>query len=432
MSPILIGFLGIVFMFVLILFQVPIGISMIVVGLLGFGVLAGFGSAASILSTEFISKISSTDNLVLPLFLLMGTFSSVAGLSGDIYRLANAVIGHRRGGLAVGTVVGCGFFGAICGSSAATTATFSRVSLPEMTSRNYSRPLATGCIAAGGCLGTLVPPSVPLVIYGVMTEQFIVSLFVAAIVPAVLAVILFLLAIVVYARIFPEAAPAGARTPIREMLLTLRKCWGAVVLVIAVLGGIYGGIFTVNEGAAVGAGLSLIFVIIRKALTKENAWEIIRETVVSTGMIYMIMIGAGVFAYFITVSQLPAYLVTMINQANVPNWLTLMLLLLVYLILGSVFDTMAAMLITLPFVVPIIQDMGYSLIWWGMMNMMIIELGILTPPIGLNIFVIHGVSKQPLSVIYRGVVPFIVVLLLELVILAVFPGLVTYLPDLLM
>ena len=216
------------------------------------------------------------------------------------------------------------------------------------------------------------------------------------------------------------------------MLLTLRKCWGAVVLVIAVLGGIYGGIFTVNEGAAVGAGLSLIFVIIRKALTKENAWEIIRETVVSTGMIYMIMIGAGVFAYFITVSQLPAYLVTMINQANVPNWLTLMLLLLVYLILGSVFDTMAAMLITLPFVVPIIQDMGYSLIWWGMMNMMIIELGILTPPIGLNIFVIHGVSKQPLSVIYRGVVPFIVVLLLELVILAVFPGLVTYLPDLLM
>jgi len=432
MSPFLIGSLGILFMFVLILLHVPIGISMIVVGLLGFGTISGFGSAASILSSEIINKISSPDQLVLPLFLLMGSFASVAGLSGDIYQLANATVGHRRGGLAMGTVVGCGFFGAICGSSAATTATFSRVSLPEMTSRNYSRTLATGCIAAGGCLGTLVPPSVPLVIYGVMTEQFIVSLFAAAIIPSVLCVILFIIAIYVYARLFPEVAPAGKKVPFGEILRTVRRCWGAILLIIAVLGGIYGGIFTVDEGAAVGAGLSLVFVVIRRALSRENAWEIIRETVVSTGMIYMIMIGAGVFGYFITVSQLPGYLVNLINQANVPNWLTLVLLLTIYLILGSVFDTLAAMLITLPFVIPIITDMGYSLIWWGLMNMMIIELGVLTPPIGLNIFVIHGVSKEPLSIIYRGVVPFIIVLLIELALLAVFPGLVTYLPDMLM
>jgi len=430
MDPIVIAFLGIGLMFLLILLQVPVGISMAVSGLVGFGLISGFNPSVSLISTEVSFTICSMNLAVIPLFLLMGNFATVAGLSADIYNLAYAFVGHRRGGLALATTVGCGFFGAICGSSPATTATFGRVALPEMLDRDYSPALATGSIAAGGTLGSLVPPSVIMIIYAVMAEEFILELFVAAVIPAIIEIALYSVTIMIYVMVRPDAGPAGQRMNWQERLKAVWEGWGAILLVIIVIGGIYGGVFTVNEAAAFGAVLSFIFAIGRGKLTSENFWDALTRTAVSTAMIYIIIIGAGIFSYFITVTRAPDTLITVISNWNTPHYITLFVLLLAYFILGSIFDTVAAMLITLPFVLPLILNMGYSSIWWGIVNVVVIETGMITPPIGLNVFTLHGVTGYPLGTIYKGVIPFVVADIVRLTLLVLFPVLVLWLPSL--
>jgi C4-dicarboxylate transporter DctM subunit len=427
-DPIWMAIVGIALMFLLIILQVPVGISMATVGVLGFAMLTGIAPAFSLLGTESSSAISNPDLAVIPLFLLMGNFATAAGISEDIYNLAYAFVGHRRGGLALSTIGGCAFFGAICGSSPATTATFGRVALPEMLKRNYSPAFATGCIAAGGTLGSLVPPSVIMIIYAVMAEEFILALFVAAVIPAVIEIALYIVTIMIYVRLRPEAGPAGPRISWRERLIMLRQCWGAVFIAGTVIGGIYSGVFTVNEAAAFGAVLSFLFALGRRKLTPKLFWESLIGTATTTAMIYIIIIGAGVFTYFMTLTRMPNSLVSFISQFNIPEILVILFLLFIYLILGSIFDTVAAMLVTLPVVLPLIISMGYDPIWWGIVNVVVIETGMITPPIGLNVFVLHGVTRVPLSTIYKGTIPFVIADFVRIALLVLFPFLVLWLP----
>lgn len=430
MDPIIVSSLGLGVMFLLIVLQVPIGISMAIVGIAGFGMLSGFTPALTLIGTESWLAIGNVDLAVIPLFLLMGNFAGAAGISGDIYDLAYAFVGHRRGGLALSTIVGCGFFGAICGSSTATAATFGRVAFPEMLQRNYSPALATGCIAAGGTLGSLVPPSVIMIIYAVMAEEFILELFIAAAIPAVLEIALYLIAIILYISAKPKAGPAGPRISWMARLKTIRKAWGALLIGGAVIGGIYGGIFTVTEAASLGVVLSFIFALARGKLTWKTFWESLMATANTTAMIYIIIIGANVFTYFMALTRMPEALVSLISNMAAPNVLILLLLMLIYLILGSIFDTLAAMLITLPFALPVIVSMGYSPVWWGIINVVVIETGMITPPIGLNVFILHGVTKVPLGIIYRGTIPFILADFIRISLLVIFPSLVLLLPNL--
>jgi tripartite ATP-independent transporter DctM subunit len=431
MDPLLIGALGLGAMFVLILLQVPIGISMIATGIVGFGLIAGFGPALSILATEPASNISSTDLAVVPLFLLMGSFASAGGLSADIYSVAYAMLGHRRGGLAYATVGGCGLFGAICGSSPATAATFGRVALPEMLKRGYTPSFAAGTIAAGGTLGSIVPPSVIMIIYAVVAEQFILALFVAAIIPALIAIAFHLIAVWTYIRINPEAGPAGSRLPWPERWKAVRDSWAVILLVLAVIGGIYGGVFTVNEAAAVGAALAFLFALGRRRLTWASFWRALIDTASNTAMIYIIIFGASIFSYFINVAHVPEALTAWVGALPLTPLEVIFVLLVIYIILGCIFDTVSAMLITLPFVLPIVVGLGYDPIWWGIINVVVVELGMITPPIGINVFVLYGVARTiPLSQIFRGVMPFVASDFCRLMLLTLVPPLTIWLPKL--
>jgi C4-dicarboxylate transporter DctM subunit len=431
LDPVQMAYIGMGLMLLLIVLHVPIGISMIVVGIVGFGAISGFSPALTLLATESASVIGNVDLAVVPLFLLMGNFAASAGLSEDVYNLAHAFLGHRRGGLCLSTIGGCAFFGAVCGSSPATAATFGRVALPEMLKRKYEPSFATGTIAAGGTLGSLVPPSVIMIIYAIMAEEFIIALFLAAVIPAIMEVVFYWITIMIWMKVRPLAGPAGNRINWNERLRTIGKSWGAIVIAITVLGGIYGGIFTVTEAASFGVFLSFIFAFSRRRLSRKMFWESLISTANTTGMIYVIMIGANVITYFIGVSRLSIHLVEFISNMNIPNLATILVLMLIYLVLGSLFDTVAAMLITLPFVLPLITNMGYDPVWWGIVNVVVIETGMITPPIGLNVFVLKGVTGFPINIIYRGTLPFVLADSARLLLLIIFPALALWLPTIL-
>jgi C4-dicarboxylate transporter DctM subunit len=429
MDPALIVLLGLGAMFVLIVLHVPVGISMLVVGVVGYAVIGGWEPALSTFVSEISSDIANPTLAVVPLFLLMGSFATAGGLSSEIYRFANAMIGHRKGGLAMATMGGCGVFGAVCGSSTATAATFGKVALPEMLKRGYAPHFAAGTIAAGGTLGSLVPPSVIMIIYAVVARDInILDLFVAAVVPAILAIAFHFTAIQIYLARHPEAGPAGARMPWRERLHATTGAWAVLVLLVAIFAGIYGGIVTVEEAAALGAVLSLLFAVARRRLTWRKFWDALVESAAATAMIYVIIFGASVFTYFINIAQVPHALTTWVGGMALPPLAIIFVLLVMYVILGAIFDTISAMLITLPFVLPIVLHLGYDPIWWGIINVVVVELGLITPPIGMNVFVLHGLAPGiSLTRIFSGVLPFVMSDIARLIILTLFPILTLYL-----
>jgi C4-dicarboxylate transporter, DctM subunit len=429
MDPITLGLLGMGGMLVLIALHVPIGVAMGISGFIGVGFLIGWGPAISLFGTEPSSKISSEELAVLALFLLMGGLAGLAGLAADMYKLFYALIGHKRGGLAMATIGGCAGFGAVCGSSVATAATFTRVALPEMMDRNYQPGLAGGCIAAGGTLGMIIPPSLVMIIYGILTEEFVIALFAAAIIPGLISVVFYFITIWLTTRINPEAGPAGPPMPWPERIKVIKECWGIVFLAGVVSGGIYSGIFTVTEAASVGATIAFAFAVGRGKVTWNSFLNTLRETAGNTGLIYVIIMGASIFAYFVTLSHLPDALVTYIMSLGLPPLMVIFLFMIMYLILGSVFDTVAAMVITLPFVFPVIVELGYDPIWWGVVNVVAMEIGMITPPIGMNVFVLHGVAKDlPLKTIFAGILPFFCADVVRLAVIVLFPGIVMYLP----
>lgn len=422
--------LGLLGMFVLIGLNVPIGVAMGVAGLVGFGLLAGVQPALALLATEPVASLASLDLLVIPLFLLMGNFASASGLSADIYAVAYSFIGHRRGGLALATILGSAGFGSICGSSLATTATMTRVALPEMMARNYRPSFAAGSIAAGGTLGLLIPPSVIMVIYAYLTEQFVISLFVAAVVPALLAVLLHIVAILVYVARNPDAAPAGPRLSGRERLRALGRAWGAIVLLGGIVGGIYGGVFTVNEAAAFGAAFAFLFTVARGKLTRQVLMDSLKDTAGNTAMMYVIVIGASIFSYFVSASRMSEELVSLLGDSNIAPIMVILALVVMYLILGAVFDSTAAMLITLPFTFPLVVQMGYDPVWWGIVMVMTVEIGMITPPIGMNVFILHSMAPQiSLRSIFSGITAFLWADLLRLAVLIAVPALALSLPQ---
>ncbi|MBN1105938.1 MAG: TRAP transporter large permease [Deltaproteobacteria bacterium] len=429
MDPILAAALGIAGMFGLILLHVPIGLSMAAAGVVGYGLMTSFNASFSLLSSETVSNLSSLDIAVVPLFILMGNFASAGGISADMYNLAHALLGRYNGGLAMATVGGCGLFGAVCGSSYATTATFGRVALPEMLKRGYAPTLATGCIAAGGNLGSIVPPSIILVVYAILAEQYIIELFIAALIPAALTILLYILTITIQVRVCPGIGPAGEKVRRSEILATAVRSWGAILLLLAIGGGIYGGVFTVTEAAALGAILAFLFAVFRRRMTMNTFWQTLADTATTSAMIYVVIIGASVLNYFIVVTHMPDLLATTIMGSGWPTVLVFVVLLLAYLVLGSIFDTIAAMVITLPFVLPVIVGMGYSPVWWGIINLIVVEVGLITPPIGMNVFVLHSVATHyPLSTIFRGILPFLYADVVRLTLLLVFPVLSLWLP----
>ena len=423
---------GLLGTFALIALHVPVGVAMGIAGVVGFGLLAGFGPAFAMIASETSNALASLDLATIPLFVLMGSFASAAGLSEDLYRLAYALVGHRRGGLAMATIGGCAGFGAVCGSSVATAATFGRASLPSMLSRGYSPGFAAGTVASGGTLGILIPPSSIMVIYAVLAQELIITLYVAALVPALLAVALHVSAIAAYTRWRPHEAPTGPRATPAERLAALRAGWPVVALATVVIGGMAIGVFTATESAAVGTVLAFALAWARGRLGARALREALVATASTSAMIYVLIVGASLFGYFAAVTQAPQALVAAVEASGIPVWAAVAILMLAFIVAGAVFDEVAAMVVTMPFVLPLIKAWGFDPVWWGIVNVVIIELGMLIPPLGMNVFVVKGVAPQiPLGAIYRGVAPYVASNLVRLVVLLAFPALSLWLPGVL-
>jgi C4-dicarboxylate transporter DctM subunit len=427
-----IGIIGVVALFGLVLLKFPIAMAMMTVGIVGFALQSTWSAGLSLLANEPSALLSSVDMATVPLFLLMGTFSNVAGFSVDIYDAAAAFLGRRRGGLAYATIGGCAAFGVVCGSSTATAATFAKIALPEMLKRGYSPGFSSGAIAAGGTIKALIPPSLIMILYCVITKTFIYDLFAAAIIPAMLTIALNLCAIAIKVRLDPTAAPAGQAVPWPERRAALRRAVPSLFLIVTVFGGLYSGIFTVNEAASVAAVVAFAFAALRGRLTIAKIVESMCEGAKVTVMLYTILIGASVFSYFVTLARLPEALVAFVGGLDWSPRLIIFLLLFLYIVLGSLFDELAALLITLPFVLPIVIQLGYDPIWWGIVMLIELELALIHPPVGVIVFIIHSLApKIPLKTIYIGVLPFLIADFAVLIILGLFPGLALWLPELL-
>jgi tripartite ATP-independent transporter DctM subunit len=408
--------------------RLPIAFSMALVGFLGFAYVVNFNAALSMVgSVAFETGMSYTLSIV-PLFILMGNLVTRAGLSAELYRVSYAFLGHRRGGLAMATILACGGFGAVCGSSLATAATMSKVAMPSMRKYGYSDALAAGSIAAGGTLGILIPPSVVMVIYGILTEQNIGKLFIAGILPGIVAVACYLAAVAVTVRIDKKAGPRGERVSWHERLVALGDVWGVLILFLIVIGGIYGGIFTPTEAAGIGAGGGLVFLLMRKGFDWRELRTILIESAITTGMIFTILIGALIFANFINMTGMPQELTEYAEQFRETPLLVIIAILVIYVALGCVLESMSMILLTVPMFYPLVAHLGYDLIWFGIIVVVVTEISMITPPVGLNVFVLRSVLPDvPTQTVFRGVMPFIAADVVRLGLLVAFPAISLYL-----
>lgn len=417
---------------VLLVLCVPLAVALGLLGVLCSALMIGLDPALNVLGNESAQFLTNSQVAVVPMFLMMGSFAVVAGMSEDIYDLAHSLFSSLRGGLALATIGGCGGFGALTGSSLATVATIGRVALPEMRARGYSAELATGCVAAGGTLGALVPPSIPLIFYAFLTETSIGQLFIAAVIPAALAIGLYMLAILVHVRLVPGSAPATTDRPsIGDIGRAMKKAWAALLLFGIVLGGIYGGIFTETEAAAVGAVGAFITALLRGRLSRESVLRVMGETTATTALLYLIIFGVLSFSFSMGVTGLPQRMTTFFQDLDWAPIAVIAVLLLIYLILGCIMDSNTIMFVTVPIVAPLVAGMHYDLIWWGIINLVVLETGLITPPFGIHLFVLKSIvgSDAPLGVVYRGVIPFVIADLVKLVLLVAFPALVLWLPS---
>jgi C4-dicarboxylate transporter DctM subunit len=430
MSPIAVGLVGIIVLIILIFARMHIGISMAFVGFLGFAYIVGLEPALGVLRTVPYSTLSSQNLSVIPLFILMGAFAFTAGISEDLYRAVHKWLGHFRGGLAMATVAACACFAAISGSSLATAATLGKVAMPEMKKYKYDSALATGAIAAGGSIGILIPPSVILIIYGIITEQSIGKLFLAGFIPGLLEAVFYIITIIIITRINPALGPRGPRASMNERMISLFKVWEVIVLFVVVIGGIYLGVFTPTEAAGVGAFGTFCFVIYRKKLTWESFKSSLLQTTKTTGMLFMVVMGAMILGYFFSVSRLPFELATWVGGLTVNRYVVLVLILVAVGVLGCLMDSMAIVLLTVPVFYPLVQNLGFDPIWFGILVVRVTEMGLITPPVGLNVYIIHGITRVPMGTIFKGVIPFLIADILEIMLLIAIPEITLFLPGL--
>ncbi|AQQ08058.1 C4-dicarboxylate ABC transporter permease (plasmid) [Roseibium algicola] len=432
------GLLGFAAVLVLVLLRVPIAFAMGFVGMIGFMIESGYRASISMTARLIIDTSQDYGLSVVPLFILMGLFVNKAGISRELYAASNAFLGHFRGGLAMATIVACGGFAAISGSSLATAATMSKVAMPEMRRFGYADKLSTASIAAGGTLGILIPPSVILVIYGLLTETSIGKLFVAGIIPGLLGVVLYLVAVQFTVWRDPEAGPAGERINLSGRLSALKDVWAVLLLFFLVIGGLYGVFdvppinlsFSPTEAAGMGAMGAFLIALARRRLSLADALEALRETAMTAASLFAVLIGAWIFSNFVNIAGLPTALSDMVTAYNLPPWMVMGLILLIYIALGCVFESLSMLLLTVPIFFPVVTGLGYDPIWFGIIVVVVTEISLITPPVGLNVFVLRAVvGDVPTATIFKGVTPFWMVDIIRLIILLTLPGLVLLLPN---
>jgi tripartite ATP-independent transporter DctM subunit len=430
MSTDVVAILAFVALFALMLLRVPVGMAMGLVGVGGTAYLIGGSPALKQVGHTSMRSVTDWNFAVVPLFLLMGSFATNSGMSRELFRTANAFLGHLRGGLGIATIAACGGFSAICGSSVATAATFSRVAYPEMRRYGYPQSFATGVIAAGGTLGIMIPPSTVLAVYGIITEQDIGKLFIAGVIPGVIAVLMYMATITVIGHLRPGHLPAGKPTPWRERIASLRDIWATSLLFLFVIGGIYGGVFTPTEAAGMGAAGAFIIGVVRRRLGGKEIAQSLLEATRTTAAVFTVLIGALLFGYFLTITQTPQKVTELLTGLGLGRYGVLALILLMYLVLGCLMDALAMIILTVPIVFPVIVALGFDPIWFGIIIVMVAELGLMHPPVGMNIFVIKSVVEDvKISTIFYGVIPFIITDLIRLALLIAFPILALWLPS---
>ena len=430
MSAEALGFGGIVALLILLVLRVPVAFAMFLVGFLGIWALNGWNGAMGLLSSETFTLASSSELVVVPLFILMGNVASTTGMSRQLYNAAYAVIGHIRGGLASATLLGCGGFAALSGSSVASALTMGKVSLSEMDRYGYDPRLSTGVVAAGGTLGILIPPSTGFVIFAILTEQSIGRLFLAGVFPGLLLLAIFVITVSIICWFRPEAGPPGLRRSLSEKLTAVTSALPILLVIASTIGGIYGGLFSPVEAAGVGAAFVIIYGIVTRSLSLSAFWQAARASVVTTATVMLILIAAHMVNPFLALSHVPTYVGEALIALDIPVLGTLVLMLLVYLVLGCFLEGFAMLVLTLPIFFPVVLQMGIDPIWFGVLVVLTLEMGLISPPVGINVFIVKSVApKVALADIFRGVLPFWLAMLVTLGILIAFPQISLLLPN---
>ena len=431
MTPELIGVIGILVLVGLILLNVPVGFSLLIVGFVGIVFLKSPDVALSQLGSSTFATVNTYSLSVIPLFVLMGMFMSNTGLGNDLFNAVEKWLGHLRGGLAVATIAASAIFAAISGSGNATTATLAKICIPEMEKYGYKTTFATAAVAAGGTLGPLIPPSILLILYGALTSEPIGALLIGGIIPGILMAVFFAIMINIQVRLNPEIAPTRTeRVTFKEKVFSLKKVWPFLLIFILSIGGIYIGVFTPNEAGAVGAAGSFLLALLMKRMSFKILLSSLDETLRITVMIFFVLIGATIFGRFLALTKIPMNLSSFVAGLDMSPVLILALLLLIYFILGMFLEGIAIMVLTLPIVYPLITQLGFDGLWFGIIMIMIVNIGVLTPPLGMNVFIISGIVKHvPIEKIFRGVIPSIITIVIFVIVLTIFPQIVTFLPS---
>ena len=403
---------------------------MMIVGFTGYGLVRGFGPALVMAGQQILDLAMNYSFSVLPLFILMGVFVARAALSDDLYEASDKWLGHFRGGLAMATVAACGGFAAISGSSLATAATMAKVAIPAMRKYKYADSLAAGTVAAGGTLGMLIPPSAAMIVYGILTETDIAKLFIGGIFPGLLTIVIYIIVISVVVRVWPHIGPPGSHSSWTERFVSLYKVWGVLVLFLAILGGIFFGVFTPTEAGGIGAVGALAFALGRRKMTWKNFYASLVEATYITATIFSVAFGALILNQFVNIAGMPQAMVGLIGGFATPIH-AILVILCIYVLLGTVIEGFAIIFLTAPIFVPVVEALGYDLVWFGIVMIMVVEISLITPPIGLNVFVLKSMLPDvPLSAIFRGIAPFFVADIIRLMIVVFFPAVVLYLPNL--
>jgi C4-dicarboxylate transporter DctM subunit len=425
-----VAIIGFVALFAMMLLRVPIGMAMGLVGVTGFGYIVGGVPALKMVGQTSMRTVTDYTFGVIPMFLLMGAFVSNSGMSRELFRAANGFLGHLRGGLGIATIAACGGFAAISGSSVATAATFSTVAYPEMRRYGYPQSFATGVIAAGGTLGAMLPPSTVLAVYGIITEQDIGKLFIAGVLPGILAAAMYIGTVTIIGFVRPDFLPRAPRFSWKERLEGLRNIWATLLLFVFVIGGLYGGLFTPTEAGGMGAGGAFVIGVLRGRLNRAEIRRSLLQATRTAAAVFTVLIGALLFGYFLTVTQTPQKVTEFLTSLGVGRYGVLALIMLMYLVLGCLMDSLAMVILTVPIIFPVITHLGFNPIWFGIIIVMTVELGLIHPPVGMIVFVIKSVVQDvKFTTIFKGVLPFIITDLIRLIILIAFPMIALWLPS---